>query len=59
LEHISGHMKEEEVIWNSQHGFNKSKSYLMKLVVFCSKMTEFVDERKAVDVILGKFIKEV
>ena len=52
-------MKEEEVIWNSQHGFNKSKSYLMKLVVFCSKMTEFVDERKAVDVILGKFIKEV
>lgn len=50
-------MKEKKVIWNSQRGFNKSKSYFTKLIVFYDEMT--VDEEKAVDVILGEFIKEV
>lgn len=32
----------------------KGKSYLTKAIAFCDKTTGFVDERKAVDVILGE-----
>lgn len=39
------------VIKNSQHGFTKSKSHLINLIVFYDKMAGFVDEGRALDVI--------
>ena len=50
LEHISGHMKEEKLTGNDQHGSTKGTSCLTSLIVFYDKMTGFVDEGKVVDV---------
>lgn len=36
-----------------------SKSYFTKHITFCNKMIRFVDEGKALDVMLGVFRKEV
>lgn len=39
MEALSMHIKNKRVIWNSQHGFTKSKLYLTNLIVFCDEMT--------------------
>jgi len=49
LESISGHIKENEIIRSSQHGFIKGKSCSTNLVHFCDEMTDMVDEGRAVD----------
>ena len=41
---------QEKVIGHSQYDFTTGKWCLADLVVFCDKMTGFVDERRAVDV---------
>lgn len=43
------------MIWNSQHGFTNDKSRLTNLIFFCDKITGFVDERRAVDVLYFDF----
>lgn len=44
------------MIWNSQYGFIKTKSYLTNLINFCGKIAWFVDKGRVVDVIYLDFI---
>lgn len=48
-EHISGPMKEKEVIRKSQHGFTKGQSCLNNWTARYDKMTGFMDKGKAMD----------
>jgi len=51
LEHVCRHVKDKKVTRNRQHGFTRGKSCLTKPIALCDKITGFVDEEKAVDVI--------
>jgi len=54
---IERHLKNNAVIRHRQHGFRKGKSCLTNLISFYDKVTRFVDEGKALDVILLDFSK--
>uniref|UniRef100_A0A8V5GU01 Uncharacterized protein n=1 Tax=Melopsittacus undulatus TaxID=13146 RepID=A0A8V5GU01_MELUD len=57
LEGMLGHMKNNKVLCDSQHGFNKGKSCLTNLVAFYDGATELMDRDKAVDVIYPDLCK--
>lgn len=50
LEYVCGHMKEEKLTRRDQHVSTMGKLCLTSRTVFYDKMTEFVDEGRAVDV---------
>ncbi|CAM5116249.1 unnamed protein product [Natator depressus] len=56
-ESILKHLEERKVIRNSQHRFTKGKSCLTNLIAFYDKITDSVDERKAVDMVFFDFSK--
>lgn len=45
------------MIWNSQHGFVKWKSYVMSLIALYDELTGSVDEERVVDVVYLDFSK--
>jgi len=49
------HMEEREVIWDNQHGFINSRSYLAKLVAFYDGVTLLVVKGRDADVIFLNF----
>jgi len=57
LSALTGHVKDNQGIRPSQHGFLKSRSCLTNLISFCNKVTRLVDDRRAVDVIYLDFSK--
>jgi len=54
---LTGHVKDNEGIRPSQHGFIKGRSCLTKLISFCDQVTHLVGEGKAVDVVYPDFSK--
>ncbi|GAB0207712.1 hypothetical protein GRJ2_003236900 [Grus japonensis] len=54
---ITWHVKYNQVIRPSQHGFMKGRSCLTNLISFYDKVTHLVDEGKAVDVVYLDFSK--
>jgi len=54
---LTRHVKDNQGIRPSQHGFMKSRSYLTNLISFYEQVTRLVDEQKPVDVIYLEFIK--
>uniref|UniRef100_A0A8B9ZP11 Reverse transcriptase domain-containing protein n=1 Tax=Anas zonorhyncha TaxID=75864 RepID=A0A8B9ZP11_9AVES len=54
---ITRHLQGNQVIGPSQHGFMKGRSCLTNLISFCDKVTRWVDEGKAVDVVYLDFSK--
>jgi len=48
---LTGHVKENQGIRPSQHGFVKGRSCLTNLISFYDQVTRLVDEGKAVDVV--------
>uniref|UniRef100_A0A8V5FSJ6 Uncharacterized protein n=1 Tax=Melopsittacus undulatus TaxID=13146 RepID=A0A8V5FSJ6_MELUD len=51
LEGMLGHMKNNKVLGDSQHGFTRGKSCLTNLVAFYDEVTKVMDRGGAVDVI--------
>ncbi|PKU38769.1 rna-directed dna polymerase from mobile element jockey-like [Limosa lapponica baueri] len=54
---ISKHMEEKKAIRSSQHGFTKGKSCQTNLIAFYDGMTDWIDERRVVDVVYLDFSK--
>jgi len=54
---LTGHVKDNQRIRPSQHGFVKGRSCFTSLISFCEQVTRLVDEGKAVDVIYLDFSK--
>ena len=54
---IRQHFQGKQAIRPSQHGFMKSRSCLTNLISFYDKVTRWVDEGKAVDVVYLDFSK--
>jgi len=54
---LTGHVKDNQGIRPSQHGFMKGRSCLTNLISFYGQVTCLVDEGKAVDVICLDFSK--
>lgn len=44
------HVKDKNVIRNTQHGFTKSKVHLPSLTAFCEEMTGYVGEEMVLEV---------
>jgi len=57
LSALTGHVKDNQGIRPSQHGFMKGKSCLTNLISCCDQVTHLVDEGKAVDVVYLNFSK--
>jgi len=57
LSALTGHVKDNQGIRPSQHGFMKCRSCLTSLISFYDLVTHLVDEGKAVDVIYLGFSK--
>uniref|UniRef100_A0A8B9VYB8 Reverse transcriptase domain-containing protein n=1 Tax=Anas zonorhyncha TaxID=75864 RepID=A0A8B9VYB8_9AVES len=57
LSFVMQHVQGEQAIRPSQHGFMKGRSCLTNLISFCDKVTRWVDEGKAVDVVYLDFSK--
>ena len=57
LSAVSRHVKDNQVIRPSQHGFMKGRSCLTNLISFYDQETPLVDEGKAVDVVYLDFSK--
>uniref|UniRef100_A0A493T6L3 Reverse transcriptase domain-containing protein n=1 Tax=Anas platyrhynchos platyrhynchos TaxID=8840 RepID=A0A493T6L3_ANAPP len=54
---ITQHLQGKQAIRPSQHGFMKGRSRLMNLISFYDKVTRWVDEGRAVDVVYLDFSK--
>jgi len=54
---LAGHVKDNQGIRPSQHGFMKGTSCLTNLISFYDQVTHLVDEGKAVDVVYLDFSK--
>lgn len=54
---ITQHIQGSRIIRSSQHRFMKGRSCLANLIFFYNKITRFVGERKAVDVVHLDFNK--
>ncbi|PKU47486.1 rna-directed dna polymerase from mobile element jockey-like [Limosa lapponica baueri] len=57
LNAISKHVEEKKIINSGQHGFTKGKSCMTNLLAFYDRMTGWVDEGRAVDVVYLDFSK--
>ena len=57
LSALTRHVKDNQGIQPSQHGFMKGRSSLTNLISCYDHMTCLVDERKAVDVVYLDFLK--
>jgi len=57
LSALTGHVKDNQGIWPSQHGYRKDRSCLTNLISFYDQVTRLVDEGKAVDVVCLIFSK--
>jgi len=57
LSALMGHVKDNQCIRPSQHGFMKGRSCLTNLISFYDPVTHLVDEGKAVDVVYLDFRK--
>jgi len=55
LSTLIGHVKDNQGISPSQHGFMKGRSCLTNLISFYDRVTCLVDEGKAVDVVYLDF----
>ena len=54
---IVGHLKENKLIHDSQHGFMKNRSCLINLLQFLETVTDYIDKGYPVDVIYLDFQK--
>jgi len=59
LSALTGHVKDNQGIRHSQHGFMKGRSCLTNLISFYDQVTHVVGEGKAVDVIYLDFSKSL
>jgi hypothetical protein len=57
LEHITGHLKQHNLINDTQHGFRTKRSCLSNLLLFLEEVTRYVDQGYPVDVIYLDFSK--
>ena len=57
LSAIKSHIMDNQGIRPSQHGFMKGRSCLTNLISFYDKMTQLLDEGKAVDIVYLDFQK--
>jgi len=55
---LIGHMKDNQGVSPSQHGFIKGRSCLTNLISFYDQLTHLVEDGKAVDVIYLDFSKD-
>ena len=57
LESISEHIKQHNLILDSQHGFRPKRSCLSNLLIFVEEVTSYIDKGYPVDVICLDFSK--